>query len=85
MPVHGVEREDAAHATQIASVTSKPFLEGGLDIIDCPIDASPEPLNSATQVKLIQPMFNAPVQPLTSHQPHGVVSGPKNLIQIVAP
>ncbi|MGO9430046.1 hypothetical protein [Rhodoblastus sp.] len=40
--------------------------------------SSPEPLNSAAQVKPIKPMFNAPVQPLTGHQPHGVLSVREN-------
>ena len=66
------------HATQIASVTGDPFLVSGFVIIDRPIDASPEPLNSAAQVKPIKSMFNAPVQPLTGHQPHGVFSVGKN-------
>ena len=67
-----------SHAAQIASVTGEPFLVGGLVIIDRSIDASPEPLNSAAQVKPIKPMFNAPVQPLTGHQPHGVLSVREN-------
>ena len=60
-------------ATQIATVTSKPLLVVRLVIIDGPIDAPPEPLNSAPQVKPIKPMFDALVQPLTGHQPHGVL------------
>lgn len=67
-----------AHAAQIASVTGEPFVEGWLVIIDRPIDASPEPLNSAAQVKPIQPMFSAPLQPLTSHQSRGVLFVAKN-------
>ena len=67
-----------SHAAQIASVSAEPFLVGGLVIIDRSIDASPEPLNSAAQVKPIKPMLNAPVQPLTGHQPHGVLSVSQN-------
>jgi len=67
-----LSRRHLAHF--VAAVDSEPFLIGRLVIIDRPIDASPEPLNSAAQVKPIKPMFDAPVQPLTGHQPHGVLS-----------
>ncbi|MFZ3180856.1 MAG: hypothetical protein WA156_11765 [Methylocystis silviterrae] len=67
-----------SHAAQIASVTGEPLLVDRLVIIDRPIDASSEPLNLASQVKPIKPMFNAPVQPLTGRQPHGVLSVREN-------
>ncbi|MGB5087421.1 MAG: hypothetical protein WBO09_23130 [Methylocystis silviterrae] len=67
-----------SHAAQIASISGEPFLVDRFLIIDRPIDASPEPLNSASQVQPIKPMFNAAVQPLTGHQPHGVLSVREN-------
>ena len=46
----------------------------GIIVIDRPIDASGEPMNSATQMEPIEPMFGMPVQPLTGHESHGVLS-----------
>src|SRR5208283_5196289 len=73
MPRFAIMPDVPSHAAQITTVTGEPLLVGRLVIIDGPIDASPEPLNSAPQVKPIKPMFDAPVQPLTGHQPHGVL------------